>query len=169
MRQYAENSWGYSDLLRSVWVGVLISPGMETPQPVSETCSSVWSSEELKKINSYVEMGFPLTCAHCLLSLHWAPVSRIWLLFLTPTRPTTPWNIYTCWWEPPQLSLLQPEQPQLSQPLLAFQMLQSFNHLLDCLLNSLQNMNVWLLLPKDCKNLPFSFAECCEVPVSPTL
>ncbi|XP_050748134.1 poly(U)-binding-splicing factor PUF60 isoform X2 [Gymnogyps californianus] len=69
-------------------------------------------------------MEFPIFQVVPIASCHWAPLRRAWLHLLYPlTR-----YLYALMRSPPEPSLLQAEQPQLSQPLLR-QMLQSLQHL----------------------------------------
>lgn len=66
-----------------------------------------------------------LTCTCYFLSCQWA---ILWKAHLLPLRSLTP-GIYTLWWDYPESSHLQAEQPQLCKPLLLWKVLQSLNYL----------------------------------------
>ena len=87
----------------------------ETPQPLWATCASAPLAAQHRSA-SWCSKGTSCvpTCAHCLLSWHWAALAKAWLhpVFILSS------GIYGHGWDPPEPPLSQAEQSQISQPFL---------------------------------------------------
>jgi len=116
------------------------SPRSKTPQPPWVTCASACPPSP-----SDVQREPPVFqfVSHCLLSPHWAPLKTAWL---HPAMHAPFRYLYTLIRFPPEPSLLQAEQSQLSQPFLIGEMHRTLHHLHGPLLNSIQYVHVRLVL-----------------------
>lgn len=104
-------------------------------------------------------------CAHDLLSCHW-------ILKCAASPFYCFCYLYTLIRSPPEHSLLQAEELQLSQPLLTCQMLQASKHFCDPLLDSVQTPLPVLetgAAPLKGHNLALPFAELHKAPACPAL